>query len=482
MADQERKDKKLFRQEALERLSSPEQLDQLVEVVSPKAWLPLASLSFLVLTAATWSIFGRLPLNVKGQGVIVRPRRVVQFQAPSSGTLVAWQINPGDTIKQGEIIGIIDQVRVQQQLEQQEQKLHDLLAQTDETADIKRQQIALRREILDQKRDILEDTLRNGQALSPILRDKGLIAIEENREALELRLSQSRALLPELEDRVEKRRVLVDEGALSADSLLQTTQEYFDSLGQIADLETQLRQLDSKEAETQMQFLQNESQIRETRTQLQDLATEETKLRQEELELSFNQDNQLEEVRRKIDQLELQLATEGEIISPYDGRMLEMAASPGQVISTGTMLGAIQVEDQSEKLVGLAFLADRDGKQIKPGMSAQITPSIVKRERFGGIEGTVLEVSPFPITSQTVASMVGNPEFAKQLVGESAPVQIMIQMEEDDGTASGYSWSSSVGPNEEISSGTSASIQIRIGSIAPIAYVIPLFRSWTGIY
>ena len=38
----------LFRQESLERLSSPEQLDQMMRVVSPKAWLPLTTIGFLV--------------------------------------------------------------------------------------------------------------------------------------------------------------------------------------------------------------------------------------------------------------------------------------------------------------------------------------------------------------------------------------------------------------------------------------------------
>jgi hypothetical protein len=41
----------IFRKESLERLSSPEQLDQLMQVVSPKSWLPLASLASLMALA-----------------------------------------------------------------------------------------------------------------------------------------------------------------------------------------------------------------------------------------------------------------------------------------------------------------------------------------------------------------------------------------------------------------------------------------------
>lgn len=58
----------LFRKESLERLSSPERLDQLMQVVSPKSWLPLASLGSLVVVVVVWSIYGRIPITVEGRG------------------------------------------------------------------------------------------------------------------------------------------------------------------------------------------------------------------------------------------------------------------------------------------------------------------------------------------------------------------------------------------------------------------------------
>ena len=69
----DKQQKSIFRQESLERLSSPEQLDQLMHVVNPKSWLPLASLGVLVLLAFLWSIFGRIPITTAGRGVLVYP-------------------------------------------------------------------------------------------------------------------------------------------------------------------------------------------------------------------------------------------------------------------------------------------------------------------------------------------------------------------------------------------------------------------------
>ena len=52
---------KIFRKVALDRLSSPEQLDTLMRVITPKAWLALCPLLMLILGGTVWGWFGSLP-------------------------------------------------------------------------------------------------------------------------------------------------------------------------------------------------------------------------------------------------------------------------------------------------------------------------------------------------------------------------------------------------------------------------------------
>lgn len=61
----------IFRKEALERLSSPEQLDQLMQIVTPRSWLPLAALGSLMGLGLVWSFVGKIPVTTTGRGVIV---------------------------------------------------------------------------------------------------------------------------------------------------------------------------------------------------------------------------------------------------------------------------------------------------------------------------------------------------------------------------------------------------------------------------
>ncbi|MGF1535323.1 MAG: hypothetical protein ACFB4J_02395 [Elainellaceae cyanobacterium] len=63
----------LFRKESLERLSSPEQLDQLMQIVRPRHWIPLGVLGVLVALGVLWSILARIPMTVYGPGVLVQP-------------------------------------------------------------------------------------------------------------------------------------------------------------------------------------------------------------------------------------------------------------------------------------------------------------------------------------------------------------------------------------------------------------------------
>ena len=92
----------IFRKEALERLSSPEQLDQLMQIVTPRSWLPLAVLGGLMSFGVVWSFVGKIPVTTTGRGVIVyndppqpgEPSTQLQGVAYFSAGEIA-QIQPG---------------------------------------------------------------------------------------------------------------------------------------------------------------------------------------------------------------------------------------------------------------------------------------------------------------------------------------------------------------------------------------------------
>jgi HlyD family secretion protein len=432
--------KKLFRDESLERLSSPERLDQLMNVVNPRAWLPLAGLGSLVATGLLWSIFGRLPLTVAGQGVLIYPRSVVQFQAPSDGTILKLNIKSGAVIKKGEIIGTISQPSLEQQLKQEREKLDRLVSQARASDLVRTTRLASQRENLAKQKVNLEMTLKR-ETIIPVLRQKNLGLLAQNLSVIDKRLSSDRQVLPDL-----RQRSFV----------------------------------------IQREFLQSLNKIDELKTKLQDLNSQLAKLTQEELEATFTSKNNIEEVNRKIAQLQREIQLKSQIVSDYDGKVIQLSVVPGQIVTAGTRLGSINSKGDEAELMSAIYFADKDGQQVKPGMEVQITPSLVKRERFGGILGKVSEVTSFPVTGQDMANIIGNQGLAESLAESltssgKAPVQVFAQLATAK-TNSGYKWSSSGGPDLKLSAGTTVQVQVRVGEVVPISYIIPIFKSITGIY
>jgi len=63
--------KDIFRKVTLERLSSPDELDRLMQITQPRAWLLLLALAGLLAAALVWAIFGTIVLDVPVSGVLV---------------------------------------------------------------------------------------------------------------------------------------------------------------------------------------------------------------------------------------------------------------------------------------------------------------------------------------------------------------------------------------------------------------------------
>ena len=84
--------KKLFRKAALERLSSPEQLDLVMEVTHPRAWLALGATGVLIVTLIIWSILGSIPETVEAQGILLRRGGIFDVPATRSSNRIGVSV------------------------------------------------------------------------------------------------------------------------------------------------------------------------------------------------------------------------------------------------------------------------------------------------------------------------------------------------------------------------------------------------------
>ncbi|MDJ0574498.1 MAG: NHLP bacteriocin system secretion protein [Xenococcaceae cyanobacterium MO_234.B1] len=472
----------IFRQQALDRLSSPERLDRLMQVVSPKDWLSLGGLAIFGVLGVVWSVFGNIPVTVAGKGILINPRRVVQFQSPISGQLQSLNVRNGQCVKKDDILGIIDPSAQKQQLQQQRDKLAQLKQQVAKTTLLRQQKTLLETEAITAERTSLQQRLEDTQKLTPRIKDEGSNSISQQRRSLQQRLKDGEELNPILKQRLATRRELQEEGAISAERVLQAEIEYRETRQNISEIQAQLQQLRVQETELQQKYLENLNSITQLKAELEKLDTRSKQLEQDNLEATNTEKNQIQEVQRAIARWQKEVADNSIIKSPHAGCIVEITATVGQYLNPGSRLGTLQTAGKASEMVSVSYFAVEDGKKIRPRMKILITPNTVKRTRFGGIVGEITDVSPFPITSEGATSVVGNPEVVQKLMGEGGgKVEAIAQLQLDSKTFSGYKWSSSDGPQLEISPGTTTTVRVTVEKRSPITWVLPILREWTGI-
>jgi len=94
----------IFRKAALDRLASPDQLDQLMQVTSPRLWIALAGFALLLALALLWSLAGTVSDNVDGQGVLLRENGLQPLPAPCDGVVTSFQARSGDRVEKGKTL------------------------------------------------------------------------------------------------------------------------------------------------------------------------------------------------------------------------------------------------------------------------------------------------------------------------------------------------------------------------------------------
>ncbi|MBW4509340.1 MAG: NHLP bacteriocin system secretion protein [Scytonematopsis contorta HA4267-MV1] len=474
----------MFRQKSIERLSSPERLDQLMKIVSPKSWLPLFAFGSIVAVGLTWSIYGKIPVTVDGKGVLIYPKKVVPLESKTPGQLLALNIKVGDMVTKGQVLATIDQSELRKQLQQQQTKLKELDSQNNAVGSLQGQRLEQEKISMLQQKSSLQQRIGQLQAMTPLLKVKNKDSIKQQRIVLRQRIQQAQALAPVYQQRWSLRKELSKQRAISSDLALSSEQEYIQNQQKISELQSQFKDLEVREAEQEKAYRENISSISDLQSQLKQIDSRQASIAQQDLESSTVRKREMQEVRREIARLELQLSNNSQIISQHNGRILELTVSPGQVVNAGTRLGSINEQNADTKLVGISYFPVAEGKKVQPGMQIQITPQTVKRERFGGIVGSVTNISQFPITKEGANNIVGNSELVEGLISKNQEgvMQVFAELEVNSATPTGYKWSSSTGPVMKISSGTTTTVRVKVEERAPITFLLPILREFSGIY
>jgi len=471
----------MFREEALNQLSSPEQLDELLRVTSRRSWLPVATLGGALALALLWGVFGQIPIAVDGDAILIYPRRVVSFQSPASGQIISLDMQVGDFVRKGDVVGIINQPEIAQRLEQERRRLSELSVRNDASEALRARRRELQIQGLARKREVLTERIATLTANAESQRARNERYVAEQRANLERVRSITLETTRALAERLASYRALQAEGLSSEDQVLSARERLASNQLQAADLELRAQEIESSRLRAESEYRDQLNRIADLEGELQQVSIQEAELEQQRVEAQADRDLQVQEVRRNIERFEEELRTRGRILSEFTGRVLELNVASGQLVSAGERIGSVEAEDTDAKLVAAAYFKVGDGKKIDQSTQISVSPATVERARFGSIIAEVGSVSPFPVTVDAIANVVGSREIAAELAKQSTKIQVLAELAVDTTTPSGYRWTSGEGPDTSVTAGTTAKVRATVQVRRPLSFVIPILRSWSGL-
>jgi biotin carboxyl carrier protein len=174
--------------------------------------------------------------------------------------------------------------------------------------------------------------------------------------------------------------------------------------------------------------------------------------------------------------LEKQLIDNAEITSAVDGKVVEVRAMVGEHVSAGHPVVALEVASEGGKeLEALLYFDAQTGKQLEPGMTIELVPSVVRKERSGVLLGRVRSVESYPSTRAGMMGALRNEQLVNLFIQSAggAPIAVRAELVQDKSTPSGYRWSSGSGPTVTLTSGTQCAAAVITRTHRPIALVFP---------
>ncbi len=312
--------KELFSDEALERLRSPDQMDEMLTITKPINWMSLLAVGLVVASVVLWSIFGSISVTVQGIGVIIDQGGVANIVHGSTGKMGSILVYPGMRVKKGDIIAKVDQPIIESEIMASRQKL----------------------------------------------------GLSSNLHEVMSNLSQ-------------------------------------------------------------------------------------------------------------FDRILIRYDIERYVYSPADGIVSDVPVNQGDMVLAGsTVVCSIRQDRGREDVASVLYVPASEGKRVKAGMIARITPSGVNTSQTGSLMGIVRSVSLYPVSRAGLVKVIGNDDLAGWLldINNGAVMEVRIDLIRDADSPSGYLWSSVVGSPPAITPGGVCMADIVIESRAPLAKAFFKLSQW----
>lgn len=441
----------MFRYKALQKISTPEDLTRNIQVTNYTLWVLAVLLGVFLAGFIAWACVANLSTRVQGVGLFLPyGGRIIDASAPYTNTLKIIKVDVGDYVEKGDALAEFSSVDKEKALNTAQRNL------------------TLDRELHKKVDDsIKEDRIQRAKDLKKRLTN------------IRAELASTRREVQETKASYENSHKLFDDKLITQSSLSNKRLAYTNARKEAHNLESRIDTIKQNDLE---------------------------KRNQEDLRLTKLEQS----IARNEDRYEIALSTIAalNVLAPVSGEVVEIKAPEGVLLSagspflsimtntnrrsftsirmaegsindTGTPLISFIQTSQRNEVEFIAYVNAQNGKKIKPGVQSQIEVDYLDRNEFGMVEGVIISVSEFPITSSGIQSKIANQALVNQFTKQGTLYEVRVQLKRDLGSKNGFAWTSSKGAEEDqISVGSLGNIEFIVETRKPITLLLPLLRSF----
>jgi len=416
----------IFRKNALKGQTGNDLQNELPVSPRTKIALPLWLLGGCVVLICIWALVGQINENTYGTGIITRYAKFSSVNSPSSGSVIALDVQVGDEIRRGQLIGRIfsethfEQFLISTRLLEHQQKVLDIVR-----AHIEK--------------------LKIGQSK---FTEEEISRLNSSLDRMEEQLRWHRVFVD------EKVKYLVDSGAVSKIDFMKMKAE---NSQRISEYDSLLSQKSSAGINLSKNFFELENKLLD-------------------YELTVRR------ARFEAEQNLRSLLVSSRVISYSSGVVANVNVSSGEQVSMGQELVRL-VDTQDVETTAWStycFFPVTEARKLKVGMQAAVTPSTVKAEQDGSIYGIVSEVQRNLETRESLMFFSRNSSFADYIFQSCrmVPVKVKIALSCNNHNPSGFNWTSGPGPDIRITPGTMCSVKVTTNHYAPIELLLGKARRY----
>jgi HlyD family secretion protein len=173
-----------------------------------------------------------------------------------------------------------------------------------------------------------------------------------------------------------------------------------------------------------------------------------------------------------------------DVVSPFAGRIAQVLTHTGAMVGNADPL--FNLSSQHDTLEAIVLVPIDEGKKLRAGMPAHVTPSTVNQQKYGFIYGSVSKVAEYASSAGELKTLLGNEELVKVFqqgsgTYQAALIRATVRLDLDSHTFSGYRWSSGEGPPFAINTATVCSAEVVTGTSRPIELVVPFLLKKSGV-